>query len=388
MLNLRADAPRTADAVVVGGGFAGAMTAAALVARGFGRVVVLEQEAVPGFHGSGRNAAIARRVAEHPAVSALAARSLALMRDLRTPAGDPVLRETGGVLLGPGDRLAQLRAAIPDVTPESRALSAEAELVPLKSLRADWPWLDAPADFAALVTRSCGVVDIHALLQAALAPLRGVAASLHLKTSLTAVHRSRASAITAVETSDGTIATPLLINAAGSGVNRLARLAGARPLNFRPVRRHLLTTAPHDVLPADGPWFWDLGRGFYLRRERAGLLLCACDETPWPDHLPDDPPRDPAIRELVAARFTAALPELPPPAIARDWAGLRILTPDHAFALGPDPSVTGFFWVAGLGGHGMTTSCGVGELAADLLTGASPPPALVAAFDPGRPALV
>jgi len=31
--------------------------------------------------------------------------------------------------------------------------------------------------------------------------------------------------------------------------------------------------------------------------------------------------------------------------------------------------VRNFFWVAGLGGHGMTTSSAVGELAAELLIG-------------------
>jgi D-arginine dehydrogenase len=374
-------APRTADAVVVGAGFAGALTAAGLVARGFGRVVLVEQEAVPGFHGSGRNAAIARRVAEHPAVTALAARSVALMRGLNDASGAPVLRETGGVLLGPRDRLLALHAGIPVFSPEARALSEDAELTHLDALRERWPWLDAPEGYAALVTRGCGVVDIHGLLQTALAPLRG---NLRLRSPVLAVRTTPAGAVEAVETAEGLIATPLLVNASGAGVNRLARLARARPLPFLPVRRHLLTTAPHATLPADAPWFWDLGRGFYLRREGPGLLLCACDETPWPDHLPDDPPRDPAIRELVAARFTASLPRLPPLAVARDWAGLRILTPDHAFVVGPDPEVRGLFWVAGLGGHGMTTACGVGELAADLLTGASPPPALVAAFAPGR----
>jgi glycine/D-amino acid oxidase-like deaminating enzyme len=45
------------------------------------------------------------------------------------------------------------------------------------------------------------------------------------------------------------------------------------------------------------------------------------------------------------------------------------LTPDGRFVIGWDGRIENFFWVAGLGGHGMTTSSAVGELAADLLLG-------------------
>jgi len=48
---------------------------------------------------------------------------------------------------------------------------------------------------------------------------------------------------------------------------------------------------------------------------------------------------------------------------------LRTLTADGRFVIGWDPDIAGFFWVAGLGGHGMTTSAAIGKLAAELLIG-------------------
>jgi glycine/D-amino acid oxidase-like deaminating enzyme len=48
---------------------------------------------------------------------------------------------------------------------------------------------------------------------------------------------------------------------------------------------------------------------------------------------------------------------------------LRTLTSDGRFVIGWDAQVENLFWVAGLGGHGMTTSAAVGELAAELLLG-------------------
>jgi glycine/D-amino acid oxidase-like deaminating enzyme len=303
------------------------------------------------------------------------------MGELKAEDGTPVLRRTGGVLLGARADLERLQNAIPEATAESRALANDARLVGGDALRARWPWLGASADDGALVTDGCGVVDIHALLSTG---LRALGKNVVLKASLDAVLTDARGAMAGVVVDGERIATPRLVNAAGFRANQVAAMAGAKPFPFNPVRRHLFTTAPNDTITRDAPWFWDIGRGWYLRPEGAGLLLCACDATPWPDDAPDDPPRDPAAREWAAARFTASLPALSNLRIHRDWAGLRILTPDQAFVIGPDPEVGGFFWVAGLGGHGMTTACGVGELAADLVLGREVPALFRDAFDPGR----
>ena len=58
--------------VIVGAGFAGAATAYHLARRGIGDVLVLEQEGVPGFHASGRNAAMLRQCVAEPDLTKLA----------------------------------------------------------------------------------------------------------------------------------------------------------------------------------------------------------------------------------------------------------------------------------------------------------------------------
>lgn len=365
------------DVVVVGGGFAGVMTAERLVREGRLRVLLLEQEAVPGFHGTGRNAAIARRLAEHPAVTALAERSVALMAERRAPDGTPVLRATGGVLVGTEASLRALAAT----APVGGGLARELEWVGAAEAAARWPVLAGAPIEGAIFTPGCGVVDIHALLQTGLAALGGV---VRLRTRLEAIETGPNGRIVAVRAGGERIPTGAVINAAGFGAHRVGAMAGAREIPFQPVRRHLFTTSPATVPGGAGPWFWDVSAGWYLRPEGSGLLLCACDATPWPLDGPEDPPRDPGAREHAAARFTASVPSLSGVSIARDWAGLRVLTPDGAFVIGPDPEVGGLFWVAGLGGHGMTTSCGVGAFSGDLFLGRDVPAELVAAFAPGR----
>src|SRR5919109_814319 len=55
---------------------------------------------------------------------------------------------------------------------------------------------------------------------------------------------------------------------------------------------------------------------------------------------------------------------------------------DGRVVIGWDPVIEGLFWVAGLGGHGVTTSSAVGALAADVLLGGQGQES--AAFSPKR----
>ena len=109
--------------------------------------------------------------------------------------------------------------------------------------------------------------------------------------------------------------------------------------------------------------------------------MCACDETPWNK---GDVPVDETMRQILAEKFSAFVPRLTEARPAYVWAGLRVLTPDGRFIIGEDPRMKGFYWAAGLGGHGMTTSFGVGELVAQALTQEHPRDELSEAFRPGR----
>lgn len=359
----------------MGGGFAGLATAKSLVDLG-ADVVVLEAEAQPGAHSSGRNAAIARRLVEELPVARLAVESMRLMWQLATPDGYPVVRKTGGILLGDEhllERLWGVAQAIPELASDARRLSSNQVLGRVPAL--------AGARLAgAIHVQGDGVVDIHALLQSMLARLKG---RVFTSTPVTAI-KTAGGRVTAVETAQGSIATGSVVDAAGFHANRVAALAGLGPLPFQPVRRHLFTTEPTDVVAPEAPWVWDGTTGFYFRREGAGLLMCACDQTPWPDDAPIDAPVDPEARQWLADKYDSAVPGLRDVRPSHGWAGLRILTPDHRFVIGHDPRLSGFTWVAGLGGHGMTTACGVGELAAALFETGELPDDYADAFDPRR----
>ena len=70
------------------------------------------------------------------------------------------------------------------------------------------------------------------------------------------------------------------------------------------------------------------------------------------------------MRVRIAEKTTRLLALSGDPGAAHFWHGLRTLSPDGRFVVGPDPDLAGLVWVAGLGGHGMTCGGEVGRLAA------------------------
>src|SRR5262245_25927268 len=102
-----------AAVAIVGAGLAGAATAYFLRRRGVTDVVLLEREAAPGAHASGRNAGLIRALIDDDALAEAAREGAAWLRE--PPAdlarGAPLARTTGSLILGatgePGGDLAR-----------------------------------------------------------------------------------------------------------------------------------------------------------------------------------------------------------------------------------------------------------------------------------------
>jgi glycine/D-amino acid oxidase-like deaminating enzyme len=192
---------------------------------------------------------------------------------------------------------------------------------------------------------------------------------------------TRGDRVTGVELVNGTrIAAATTVMAAGGWAGGLGEAAGSRVI-LSPTRRHLLVTAPDERIDPRWPVIWALGDEFYCRPESGGMLLCACDQVVVD---PSDCRRDDHVCEIIAAKMTRLLPGLGDAQAARFWCGVRTMTRDDRFALGPDPDLAGLFWVAGLGGHGMVCSFEIGRLAARRLHGNEAASAEERALDPAR----
>ncbi|GIW72216.1 MAG: glycerol-3-phosphate dehydrogenase [Planctomycetota bacterium] len=373
----RAALPAEVDAVVAGAGIAGAASAWWLARAGL-RVLLLEREPTAAAHASGRNAAIARLLAEDEIHRRLARASIALYREPppELPLRGAIARASGSLTLASGEALARLRATV---------AAAAAEGLPLRWLEparaaARLPLLDPNTFEAAVWCPEEAVLDVHAIVEGLLAGARALGARVCTGTAIEGVEL-RYGEVYRVVTPRGAVRTRWLVNAAGAWAGELARLAGAAPMPLRVTKRHLLVTEPLPELDPDWPIAWDIAREYYLRPESGGLLLSGCDVI---DDVPGDAQPDEQAVHAIAARLAASVPRLAAVGLRRVWAGHRTLTPDDRFVIGPDTEVLGFLWVAGLGGHGMSAGAEVGRLAASWITGSAAGDPLAHAMAPGR----
>jgi len=346
---------KTFDFIVIGGGMAGASAAAHLSRRG--SVALLEREPQPGYHSTGRSAALFSTIYGNAAVRALTRASEAFL--FESPAWftpTPLVSPRPTLFFatqGQADALAAFRADA-DIAANTRQLDvAEASaLVPAFK----------PGYLGgAVLEPGSADIDVAALHQGYLRQARAAGALTLMDCEVTGIERSGGRWV--IDTTQGRHAGNVIVNAAGAWGDEVARLAGARPVGLRPLRRTaMLIDAPRGLACADWPAAIALDESFYFKPDGGRLLLSPADEEP-------SPPCDAQPEELEIAiavdRFENASGARVEKVWHR-WAGLRVFSADRTPVVGFDPVAEGFFWLVGQGGYGIQTAEALGRLAAAL----------------------
>jgi D-arginine dehydrogenase len=345
------------DVAVLGGGVAGASLAFHLAVRGVAATVIERGETL-GEHASGRNARLVMRSFASPLLRALTTASAAAYGERAAQIG---FHASGSLLLGDEQELAARR----DGAAADRLLAPQAarSLVPL--LAGDG------ALRAALHTPGDGVLDPLRLLAWYRAESERMGARYRLGMR---VHGgARAGELWTLATSEGPLRARIVAIAAGAWSRALGAELGAASLPLRAARRHLFVLA--HALDLAEPFVWDLRRELYLRPDRDGTLVCACDDEPVHEQSHDRSEAvSPGAEERMRRAFARWLPLLAGAPLVRAWACLRTHTPDGLPVVGPDPARPSLWWVAGLGGFGLGASWEIGRLAAAALAGDGPGP--------------
>lgn len=349
----------SAQVVIIGAGLAGASTAYHLTRAGLRDILILEQEDSVGVHASGRSAGLVHRIASDEAIASLVMEGADFIRYPHSDWPIPVeFCQRGSLALGTGKVWEKLKSEADRIQKERgplQCLTAEEAIAKVSVLE--------DGDFeGAIFSPLDGVVDVQALLTGYLQAAQNRGARILYSTKVLAV-RTQEKRVTAVVMKSQTIKTSVLVNAAGAWASEIGGMGGPVPVPMRSFRRHLFVT---DLLPwvkPDWPFVWDFSAQFYFRPESSGLLLSPCDEV---EHPPGIPPTDPNAMGLLCEKLER-YPRLHNLPIKTAWAGLRTFAADRRFVIGWDPEIRGFFWVAGLGGYGVTASGAIGRLAADLI---------------------
>ncbi|MHA3791002.1 FAD-dependent oxidoreductase [Sphingomonas sp. YL-JM2C] len=357
-----------ADIAIVGAGMAGASLAAEI--GDAARVVLIEGEAQPGYHSTGRSAAFWSETYGGPAVQPLTSASFAYL-------------DGHGFL---GDRTAIHIARPEDIGAVDAMLATFAgnvvlERMSAEALPASIPGL-RPGFAGGVAEPSCRDIDVAGLHAHYLGRARRAGTQLIGDARVRSIERVAGS--WRIATDAGTIEAALLVDAAGAWADELAALAGVAPIGIQPYRRTVVQLQLDPPVPASLPLVLDIAGRFYFKPEAGRLWLSPHDETPMPpcDAAPDELDIAIAIDRLERTVDWRVL------RVERAWAGLRSFAPDRAPVYGFDDRAEGFFWFAGQGGFGIQTAPAAAMIGAALLLGTALPDPVraidLAAYRPAR----
>jgi sarcosine oxidase subunit beta len=198
------------------------------------------------------------------------------------------------------------------------------------------------------------------------------------ETEVTGIRLER-NRVAEVRTSHGSIATPIVVNAAGPWSKSIGRMLGV-DVPVEPERRHIFIAQPPGggswddlvnagLVPASKVLVIDFESTFYFHREGKGLLFGMGD----PDERPgfDITVRWDFLPKVIEVAIRR-LPALADAAVSHAWAGLYEMTPDHNPIIGPSEDIDGFYCITGFSGHGFQHSPAAGRILADVIAGRDP----------------
>ena len=341
----------TADIVVIGAGIAGIGAAAHLASQA--NVVVLEREKQPGYHATGRSAAVYIETYGNDVVRMA---NRASRPYLENPADDvfegTLLTPRGMITIFPGggELRADLRAGVQEIS-ETEAR----EMVPILRPGQGMRYLHKSFAFD---------IDTDRLLQGWRKILLRSGGRIRLEETVTRIQRKNQG--WTVATPNRQIETPVIVNAGGAWADSIARLAGVAQIGLQPMRRSMaVLPVPAGLEVSTWPVFEPSQETWYAKPEAGKLLVSPADEDPVE---PFDAYADDDVIAQGLYRFEQAV-DFPVTRVDHVWAGLRTFAPDHTPVLGFESEAAGFFWLAGQGGYGFQTAPALSALAAKLILG-------------------
>ncbi|CAB3694780.1 NAD(P)/FAD-dependent oxidoreductase [Achromobacter piechaudii] len=352
------------DVVIVGAGIAGASLAYRLTAEGPGqkRVMLLERESQPGYHSTGRSAAMFMETYGTQQIQALTRASRAFYE--QPPAGftdHPLLGERGCLYIASADQ----RDTLMQSYEAAAAQAGNVQLLDGEQAMARVPCIrpDAVAG-GALFEPDARDLDVHALHQGFLAGARRHGAVLRCHADVESGQRSDDGVWTLRFKDGATLRAGVLVNAAGAWADDVARACGVAPVGLQPCRRSAFTFAPPDGVDCSTwPAVVGIDESFYFKPDAGQLLGSPANADPVAPH-------DVVAEELDVATGIYHIESATTLTIRRPshvWAGLRSFVPDGDMVVGYDEGQPGFFWLAAQGGYGIQSAAGVSALAAALL---------------------
>lgn len=349
----------TADVAIVGAGIMGVSAAYHLARRGVGKIVVLERDAV-GSGATGHGGGGIRHQFSDPIGIELTRQSMRRFERFEEEFGvDLPFHRCGYLYL---IQTEQQLAAFRENVRLQQSLGVDVRLLSPEETAQLCPYLDVDGLLGGSYSPDDGYSDPRLCTTAMAARAGALGVQFDTGREVLGVKRD-GDRVRGVATSRGDLETAAVLIAAGPWSGEVGKLAGIEiPIVSR--RRDVFTISPLSLerLP-ETPYILDPHAGFGLHREGETVefgstlpLPPTFDTTPNPDALPE-----------VFAKVSRRFPALAGAPIARVWAGLLEVTPDHTGIIGAVPGTDGLYVLGGFSGHGFMHAPIAGQLMAEVI---------------------
>lgn len=353
--------PKTADAVIIGGGCMGASTAYHLAQRGTGRVLLLEREKFLGMGSTGRNAGGVRYQFSTEVNIRLSLYSLDVIAHFEELFGVAVEYRPIGylfLLTTPTEAAAfqsnvelQHRVGVPWV----RYLEPQeiAQLVPLVNLEGVIGGTFCPRD---------GLADPNSVTQGFAKAATRCGAQIETEINVLGI-RTDHDRVASVLTDRGEVETRVVVDCAGPWAGQVGKMAGL-DVPIVPLRRQFFVTDALTGVPRDHPFTIEFTTTLYLHPEGAGLLVGMANQSEKPG---DTYAVDEEFHLETLGRAAYRMPLLEHARVARQMAGLYEVTPDAHPIIAETRALGGFYIAAGFSGHGFQHSPATGRVMSEII---------------------
>jgi len=352
--------PKTASIVIIGGGVMGASTAYHLALRGHKDILLLEKEEFFGQGATGRCAGGVRYQFATEVNIRLSLESLPMLECFPAELGQEVDYVQCGYLFLLTNQ-EDIRAFERNVKLQ-QSLGVQTEWLDGDEIRARLPQMRLDDVLRGTFHARDGLCDPNGVVMGYITAANrlGVQTATEVEVLGLQVESGR---IAGVHTNQGVISTPVVVNAAGPWVGRVAALAGVE-VPITPIRRQMLTTTPLPEVPSNFPFVIDFAQSLYFHREGDGLLTGMSNPN---EAAGFDQNVDPDWELVNLEKAAERLPLLEKAGLASHWAGLYEVTPDAHPIFGATP-IEGFYLVGGFSGHGFMHGPVAGKLMAEILS--------------------
>lgn len=358
----------TADAVVIGGGILGASTAHFLAKRGFGKVVLLEKHSLASAS-TGHSAANVRTYYSNPVTAQLAWRAVRMFEHDRDElGGDSGFQQVGFLLLldentqDTGDQILQTEL---DNGVEVKDLQIEdiSELA---------PQLELDGITRAVYEPRSGYADPVKTTQILVERAKEWGLIAHEGVGATDI-RLKGGRVAAVDTDQGTIETPVVVNAAGPWGREVGRWVGLNASVRWSRETDLVLRLPLDF--GRFPVISDPGLRFYFRPQDGDKVVAGLG---FPKEIEPldidsyDEELDVDSRRRIMEPLLNRVPALRQARFVHGWASVYTITDDWHPLVGAEPDVLGYYDCYGGSGHCFKLAPPIGEALADVIAGETP----------------